>query len=128
MEKKKIRRKWEKLGEGSSFFPFVPWPIILFLLKRVVQRWDIFSKLLTRVSRGNCLIPNKSVNKKIAFTKIVKRCDSSPIGSILHHCFVFWLTDIFMCCSFMHDNALKCILIIYLCGRYFLIAMLNLYN
>lgn len=26
------------------------------------------------------------------------------------------------------DNALKCILVIYLCGRYLLITMLNLYN
>ena len=29
---------------------------------------------------------------------------------------------------YMHDNALKCILAIYLCGRYLLITMLNLYN
>ena len=26
------------------------------------------------------------------------------------------------------DNALKCILVIYLCGSYLLITMLNLYN
>ena len=87
-----------KKGEESSFFPFIPWPIILFLLKRAVQRWDIFWKLLTRVSRGKCLIPDKSVNKKTAITEIVKRHDSSPTGSILHLCFVFWLTDMFMCC------------------------------
>ena len=29
---------------------------------------------------------------------------------------------------YMHDNALKCILAIYLCGRYLVITMLNLYN
>ena len=28
----------------------------------------------------------------------------------------------------LSDNALKCVLVIYLCGRYFLITMLNLYN
>ena len=31
-------------------------------------------------------------------------------------------------CELIRDNALKCILVIYLCGRYLLITMLNLYN
>ena len=92
-KKNKIRRKWEKWVEGGSSFPFILWTIAIFTLKRVVQKWGTFSKIIGTCQQGEePKSLTKSISKskkKTAFAKMMKQRDPLSTGSILHFTLFF---------------------------------------